>query len=429
MTTLTNAARRPAAFLDPATPLRLARALAIALPAVLMYGRGLGDVMICTIDVLFLIHSATSGGWGWLRRGWVVAAGAWWAWMVAVTLAQATLMPVVQAVVTVRLLLFVAACEAWVLPDARTGKWLAWVFAGCAAWIALGSWEQLLTGTNMFGVPKGDNGVVTGPFAKPHTGQTLEAVFFPAVLPFVIAAWQGGRGWRDRAAALALLAVAMASLVVIGQRMPLLLVLFGLLIAAALLPALRRPVGLVVLLCAAGIAALPVLSPETFGRLVVLFDQQMSHFWASSYGQIYERALVMVQAHPWFGQGFLGFRLHCHDARFVHGLAFLGASGVPVDDNLGCNIHPHSTALELLTSFGIPGLLLFWTMAGLWIARSLRGWRPAAQPLRSAVVIALLVWLWPISARSSVFVIDAGGWLFFTAGWALALARLDERAG
>ena len=81
-----------------------------------------------------------------------------------------------------------------------------------------------------------------------------------------------------------------ATMVLIGQRMPLLLTLLGLAVTGLLLPRTRP----VVLIAAAGavilIGASAVIEPPTFYRLVSKFSAQMGDFPDSPYGQIAARA-------------------------------------------------------------------------------------------------------------------------------------------
>ena len=151
------------------------RVAAFVLPFALLHGRAVADVLICTVGALFLLRCLALGDWGWTRSAWVRAAAALWLWLLFSTAIKGTPHAVVQAVVVVRLLLFVAACESWALRDADARRWLALGTAAAAAWIAVESWQQLLFGTNLFGVPRFFDGALTGPFIKPHAGSSYLA--------------------------------------------------------------------------------------------------------------------------------------------------------------------------------------------------------------------------------------------------------------
>jgi len=395
-------------------------AAVLLLPPMLMHSRATADVLISLIDVLFLVRCAREGAWDWTRQGWVRVAGAFWLWMVLCSLLAGGARPLGQALVTIRLFLLVAALQDWLMrpPDAR--RWLNAAFIACAAWVALEAWHQMLLGRNFLGYHRAGDGVLTGPFGKERAGPIYVDVFFPAVLPFVIDR-MGRPGVRPRLIGLAVLLAATATQVLIGQRMPTLLVLFGLLVAAVLTPRLRWAAAGVLALCLVLVALLPVVSPPTFQRLVVHFVEQMQHFWADAYGQIFLRAFGMIQSNPIFGLGYDGYRLNCLDPAYLHGNALIGMPDAAIDGESGCNIHPHNYWLEVLTSFGVPGGVLLSALVLLWLRD---GWGVAAArtPLHAALLTATIVLLWPFATRSSLFVVDAGGWAFLTAGWLLAAA-------
>ena len=393
----------------------------VLLPFALLHARALADLIVSATGALFLLRSALLGTWDWMRRPWVRVAALLWLWLLLATAIEGPAHAVVQAAVVLRLLLFVVACEAWALRDARTRRWLGLATAAAAVWVAVECWQQLLTGANLFGAVRWGDGALTGPFVKPHAGSSYLAVLFPAVLPPALRLIRRGdlRGWLG---ALLLLAAAAATMVLIGQRMPTLLMALGLVFAALLVPALRLPALAALALGALVIALTPIVSPPTYQKLVLHFLDQMQHFWDSNYGQIYLRALAMVQASPLFGVGVDGFRDDCLNPAFVHGNALLGVSDAQVNLAIGCNIHPHNYWLQMATSGGLPALLAFGVLVALWLGRILRGLDPAVAPMRAALLVMLATLLWPIASSSSLFVIDAGGWVFLAAGWGLAEA-------
>jgi hypothetical protein len=416
---------------DAALALRATDAAALValavLPIALLHARALADVLLTGVGALFLLRCVLLGAWDWTAQPWVGAAAALWLWLVLATAIEGPPRAVVQAVVFARLPLFSAACAVWALRSTHARRVLGISITVAAVWIAAECWQQFATGFNVFGDRRWLDGALTGPFVKPHAGAAYLAVLFPALLPPVLRLLRRP-DWRARAAALLLLAAAAATMVLIGQRMPTLLMVLGLVTAGLLLPALRLPALAALLVGAVVLAATPVVSPPTYGKLVLHFLAQMDHFWISEYGQIYLRALAMVHASPLFGVGVDGFRAHCLDAGYVQGAHWFGLARTVVSPELGCNIHPHNYWLEMATAGGVPALLGFATLVALWLAGAARGLDAAAQPMRAALLVMLVVLVWPVASTSSLFVVDAGGWLFVAAGWALAEAASAEAA-
>ncbi len=439
---------------------RAVRALVLVLPAVLLHGRGLAEAVIATIAALFLLHSARQRDWRWLRTTWVRMAVAWWLWLVACSLPVAGLGQgggsLVQAVVLVRVLLFVAALEHWVLAgtiradrhaDARarrreaeahwaaTRRWLARLVALAGLYVALQCWLQALAGRNLWGWPRWADGSLTGPYREPRAGPPMSRLLFPALLP-TAARWRvRGQAW----AALALALGGVVTVVLIGQRMPLLLTGLGLIVSGLLLPRLRRVVLACLLAAALLVPATAILSPPTFGHLVTRFGQQMRHFPDSDYGRIAVRALVIARANPWTGRGFDGYRTGCPDPSTFHTLDTTpghgdGGGGAPDV----CVQHPHNHYLQALTDAGVPGLLLFgllvaaWLRAlsrGLWQARGRRDQADAdaatagRHALRVGLFVAALIQEWPVASASSFASMPLSGWFFLLLGLGLAETR------
>ena len=83
----------------------------------------------------------------WLRTPWVVAAAAWWAWLLACSLQGG----LAEALAAVRFLVFVAALEHWVLRLPWRRVWLARLAALAALYIAAQTVLQLAVGRNLQG--------------------------------------------------------------------------------------------------------------------------------------------------------------------------------------------------------------------------------------------------------------------------------------
>ena len=390
---------------------RIAQSLTLALPIFLLHGRGVAEALVIVIAGLFLVQSALTREWAWLRRGWAPIAGAWWVWLMLCSIASGT---VVQAAGTVRFLLLVAALEHWVLRDAGVRLWLARLLRWATLYLALSCLLQLTTGRNLAGYGRGADGELTGPYQNPRVGPPLARLLFPALLPPVVA-WPPWAG-----AALGLAGV--ATMVLVGQRMPLLLTFLGLFVTALLLPRLR---GVVLAACVAAgllVAATSVVAPPTFNRLVTKFGTQMVHFPDSHYGQIAARALAIAAANPVLGAGYDGFRLRCDDPAYFQGwhgdVGENGGGGAAI-----CVQHPHSHYLQALVEGGWPGLLLFCAMVGAWLRAVGRGlWRDPA-PLRVGLFVAVLLHEWPIASASAFTSMPLSGWFFVLLGLGLAEAR------
>ncbi len=398
----------------------------LATPLMLLHARSLAEGTIAITDLCFLARSASEGNWRWLRTRWLQVALLWWSWLVICSLpipllGPADLHSLVEGVAIIRFLIFVAALEHWVLHEPRSRRWLFGVTAAAAAWISAECLQQLATGHNLFGDPRGAGGaVLTGPFRRERAGPPLSRIIFPVLLPAAAALLERRRALLTLGA-YALLLGGVFMMVLIGQRMPLILTGFGLLIAALLLSRLRP----VVLTAGIGglalLAGLMLVSPLTYSRVVLQFSSLMGHFPTSPYGQIYARSWHIAEAHPWTGAGFDSFRNLCPMPQYF-GPTFDGRQA----DGGGaaiCSTHPHNFYVQALVESGFPGLALFTAAALAWLAPLARELLRDPVPLRVGLFVATLIQLWPIASSTDFVDMPMGGWFFLLLGWGLAEAR------
>ncbi len=409
---------------------RVALYSVMLLPLLLLHAHGVAELAIGAADVCFLGRSALSGDWKWVRTRWLWVAGAWWAWLVVCSLpipgtdlGEGGVRSLVQAVATVRFLILVAAMEHNVLRTPLARRWLYRLVAASAAWIALNSVVQAIVGRNLIGWPPAAEGVLTGPFGTARAGPPMARIIIPAVLP-AVAALLVRRTIGATTAAYSLLLGSVMIMVLIGQRMPLVLVVFGLVIVAVLIRRLRPVILTAALAGALLLAASPIVAPNAYYRLVEKFSTQMEHFATSHYGQLYARALEVGERNPLTGLGFDGFDTGCAQPKYFRP-SFDGSQ----PDGGGaviCWHHPHNFWFQALDDGGFIGLALFCATAIAWLIPLGRGlWRDP-QPLRVALFAAIAVQLWPIQSTTGFISMPVGGWFFLLLGWAMVEARHPE---
>ena len=404
---------------------RLAPVLVLLLPVLFMHAKAVAEVAMALLGLAYLLRCAWAGDWRWLRQGWVKLGAAWWLWLVLCSLPGIGIggwHSFVQALAAVRFLLLVAALEHWLLRDAVWRRRLQAVLAAAALYIGLNALLQLVAGTNMWGWPRSHDGALTGPFGKARAGTPLSRLLFPALLP-PASRLLARRRWPATLAAGALAMTGVGTIVLIGQRTPLLLTLLGLLVSGLLLRRLR-PIVLVCLIAGGALLAVtPVISPPTWYRLVTKFTLQMNMFPDSDYGLIGARAVVIAAQHPVFGQGYDGFRNACPDLRTWEAwpqarLNFWDGGGAAI-----CNIHPHNHYLQAVTDAGLPGLVLFCALVVAWLRGLLRGLGRDPDPLRVGLFVGVLMELWPIASTHGLYDTEIMGFMYVMLGLGLACAR------
>jgi O-antigen ligase len=401
-----------------------ALAAILLLPVFLMHAKAVAEGVVGLVGVAFLVRSAGRGDWSWLRQGWVPIGIAWWLWLVLCSTPAIGIggwHSLGQALAAVRFLVLTAALEHWLLETARARRWLSWSLTAAALYIGINALGQLAAGRNMWGLPRYADGALSGPFAKPRAGAPMSRLLFPALLP-PVARLLAHRQAGASIAAFALTAAGVGTVVLIGQRMPLMLTVLGLVVAGLMLPRLRLVVLASVVAGAALLGASAVVSPPTWYRLVTKFGAQMESFPDSDYGLIAARAVVIAADNPVFGRGFDGFRNACPDPQTWQ--AWSAVRSHP-DGGGGaiCNIHPHNHYLQAATDSGVPGLALFCALAVAWLRGMLRHLGPDPDPLRVGLFVGVLMELWPIASTSGFYATELSGFMFLMLGLGLAAAR------
>ena len=392
----------------------------------LLHAKGLAEATIAVAGLCFLVELALRREWAWLRTPWFAVGAIWWAWLTLCSLplsgglGEGGVGSLMQALMTVRFLLFAAAMEHWLLREPQARRWLFGLVAAAAAYIAAQCVIQSLFGRNLYGWPRSGDGELTGPFGGPRAGPPLARILLPAVLP-PVTSLLARPGVKAALLSYALLLGGVVVMVLIGQRMPLLLTVGGLAVAAVLLPRLRRIALAGGVLCAVLLAASPVLAPDAHYRLVVKFTDQLEHFGSSHYGLLYNRALEIGRQNPVTGLGFDGFATGCRQPRyfapsFDSGKADGGGAGI-------CSVHPHNFYVQALADGGFVGFGLFCLLAVLWLLPLGRGLWRHPDPLRVALFASVLVQLWPLQSTSGFYTPPMAGWYFLLLGWGLAEAR------
>ena len=411
-------------------PERIAIYSVMLLPLLLLHAHGIAEIAIAIGDLAFLAHCVRQHDWQWLRIRWVWFAGAWWGWLVFCSLpipgsdlGEGGLPSLVQALATGRFLILAVALEYRVLRPRWARRWMYRLVTASAAWIALNSIIQYVFGRNLIGWPPAAEGVLTGPFGTARAGPPMARIIIPAVLP-AVAAMLARPGPHTTVVAYALLASGVVIMVLIGQRMPLVLTLFGLVIVAMLIRRLRPLVLTTALAGALVLAASPVVAPSAYHRLIEKFSSQMEHFAISPYGFLYARAWEVGLRNPLTGMGFDGFGTGCPRPEYYRPSfdgTFPNGGGAMV-----CWVHPHNHYLQALDDGGIIGLMLFSAMGIAWLVSLGRGLTRNLDPLRVGLFASICIQVWPIQSTTAFTSMPVGGWYFLLLGWALAEARGDE---
>ncbi|HEV7457829.1 MAG TPA: O-antigen ligase family protein [Roseococcus sp.] len=393
----------------------LAMAVGVAIPWVVIASRSAAEAVVAGLAAGFLLHLLATRNAAPLRAPWFLLAMGYWAWLVLATaLAGAQPDQMLAALTWGRFPLATLAIATWAFSSARAQRLALWALAGAVLFVGLEIWLQFIFGHGLVRSGTALPGYLPGPFLRPRAGGYLAVTLWPVLVPAVVLL--AAYGMRGHVAGVTLVALAVGAVLMAGQRSPLIMVLFGLVLAALALRPLRLPALVAVLGGATMLGLAAIVAPNTFYRYAIHLPQLLANFPETHYGQILARALAMVEAHPWLGAGAEAFRTGCYDPRFHIGWGGVGDGGGAAM----CVTHVHHFYLEALVDAGIPGLVLFTAscLALLWAL----GRGAERDPLRLGLFLSALIALWPVATAGAYAGIDQAALRVFLMGLGLALA-------
>lgn len=395
-----------------------ARILVLLLPLCLLGGRVAVEVALSLTALLFLVRSALAHDWTWLRRGWVRVGIVLWLWMLCISpFALDPDLSFSQAAPWLRFLIFAAALEAWVLDETWMRR-LWWAVGAVVVFVALDVWLQYFTGSDLFGKPRPSEQRLSGPFDGLRAGIFIAKLMFPVILGAFV--WQVWQRPRARLALVAVTLLIVGAIFVSGERMALLLALFGLVLAVIVeRGAPRRLLAGMLIFAAVCVIVLAVADPRMLQRHVDQTAQTIETLEHTPYGEIWRNVAKITSERPLLGVGMKNFRVACDDPELA----------LPASVSHRCASHPHNLYLEWLVEAGVPGLLGFLLLVTVWL-RTL--WRASrATPLNPWLLgplVAVAIHLWPLGPTASFFSNWFGGIFWLSLGWALAAIRLRAAA-
>lgn len=390
-----------------------ARWLTVALPILLVSGRAAADSALSLAAILFLVRSIATGDWSWTRRTWVRVAFGLWIWMLIISNFAYKVGPsYTEALAWMRFVVFAAAAEGWIL-DRTWIRRLIYVSGAVLLFTTGDAVLQYMSGHDLFGYPSYSPTRLTGPFyPHPEVGMYMTRLFFPAIVGAFGLAAVSGRAKMWRLVTTAIAVVIFAAIFLSGERAALILTLFGLVLIVLTWQGWRRA-----LIAIAAIAALAVfmvdLNPPIIQRQLESTAQVLSTFKQSDYYHLWETGMMMGRAHPITGVGMHNFRYVCQE---------------PAKHFPSCNLHPHNMYIQWFAESGLPGLIGFVLLVGVWLKRL---WdaalQPGATPWVLGPAIGALIQIWPFITTGSFFSNWNAVTFWLVLGWGLASVGLYNK--
>ncbi len=362
-------------------------------PLLLAFSRAGADIVITGIGVLFLVRSAFTRQWEWLKRPDIMVLTILWLYLMASALtASDPSTSLIKSLIWGRMVLFFAAATSWILVSSKHLSLICRIILPTLLFLMVDTAWQYITSVSLSGNPKFGHRL-SGPLSSYNIGNLLLKTSIPVLCFWFYRAYQSSHKPQMLLSLIGLMAIA-ALVVISGERSIGILMflgmsgLFGFLFLYQ--PKIRKYVFGYAAIMAAIITLLFSTQIPTQQRSAE-FLKTMSSFWDSHYGELFRNAYALWKEHPITGLGVGGFRNHC-DAMMEK------------INTTHCAIHPHNIYLEWLSETGIIGLVLFITAMAIIVQRFVKHQLMQMPHILAAGSVAMfIILLFPIIGTQSAF--------------------------
>lgn len=366
--------------------------LVLAVPFAALAGNSVADIAAVLLGFALLAHCLLSRDWRAMRQPWLLMALLFWLWaMLCAFVSEWRAGSLNDAWVWFRFPLFAASLAFFLanrpkLPDRLLLSMLAATAFASIYILAV----RLMDGTAER---------IEGPFGMERPGWYLFGFGLPSIL-FLRHAVIEKR--IPPSAYLAVLTLIFLAFLASFQ----IYVTFAFLLGVAIYTFLTwRQVKwdlLIILLVCACALALILSNGPLLERFTVEILRTMPWIETSRYHNFWMGGITAALENPAFGVGPDNYNSYCRAVVDGAGRAAMGFSAINESD--GCLNHPHQRYIQIAAETGLPGLLLFVGMAGVFLSTSLRLYRRSKHSGLYAIGIALVVInFWPISTYSEAF--------------------------
>jgi O-antigen ligase len=410
-------------------PYILASWITIIFPVLFLIGGVIPEIAMDIIGGLFLLHSVIVKDWKWCREKWVQCLGILWVCMIArslLTPAEHLVDSFSHSIVFARYFIFSAALAYWVFTDRAVQGNFMKVLTAVLLFMMCDGLFQYYRGFDVLGFPSFESlsgsARLSSTFRKPILGIMTTWLAFPMFMKFLSADKEFSLKSKNSLIAVFLSFLVLAVVSLSGERMALLLMLFGWAMAVLLMPKYRKRVIIMLVVGCVAVGATAVMFPQVLKRQEGSTVQTLTSWWDSPYGMLLKTDLRMAAINPVFGIGPDQFRFDCPS---------LYPGKDEVDLKAVCNIHPHNMYMEWLIGDGVIGLSLFLIFLGLVLCQCVKHWPQAKnEPLFIGFLIAFTLRIWPIASTTGLFSRWGASplWLVFGCMMACMLMHKKEEA-
>jgi len=393
--------------------------LLICLPLLLIFFRGIADITVLIIGLIFLYRSYNLNDWGWLKQKWFIFSLIFWLYLLLINtpLSINASESFLYSLAFIRWPLFAMALSMWLLHDHKSRKKFLMAMLFTLSFIVIDIWWQYIFEFDLLGNPRYSHNVtrLTGPFRdNPVPGIFIARYLFLLLyLGYFIKHIQ--TPIKNLSFIFLVLLLGILSIYITGERMALIIFISGASIVSLGLflqyNKIRNYVLFSLLLIISILALAQQAFPNLNDRMITNLLYKLSNFSSSDYMLVFKSAYAVWMESPIFGVGFHQYREVCIN------LGYLGSGG-------GVCFHPHNISLELLSETGIIGFMLYFTMVVSIAFSSLKSLYQKKEWLLLTMSFNLIfICFFPLIAGISLFNNWVGATIWMLIGWVLVTSK------
>jgi len=393
--------------------------LPISLPILLIFFRGIADVTVLLIGLIFLYQSYKSNNWQWVKQQWFIFSLIFWLYLLLINtpLSIDSSESAFYSLAFIRWPLFAMAISMWLLNNNISQKYFLISLVATLFFISLDVWWQYFFQYDFFGNPKYSFNPerLTGPFRdNPMPGIFLARYLFLILyLGFFLKCLKSPV--KNITYIFLILTFGASTIFITGERMAFLIFIVGsVLISLGLIlhfKQFKKYIALGLISIFGFITLFSFSFPETFYRTITSLIYKLQHFSNSDYMLVFNSAYAVWLDSPIFGVGIHQYREACI------ALGFWGTGG-------GVCFHPHNISLELLSETGITGFILYYSIIISVAFSIVRNFLHQKNWLLLFLSLTLLfVSFFPLIGGMSLFNNWIGAIIWLFVGWTLAVSN------
>ena len=393
--------------------------LLICLPLLLIFFRGIADITVLIIGLIFLYRSYNLNDWGWLKQKWFIFSLIFWLYLLLINtpLSINTSESFLYSLAFIRWPLFAMALSMWLLHDHKSRKKFLMAMLFTLSFIVIDIWWQYIFEFDLLGNPRYSHNVtrLTGPFRdNPVPGIFIARYLFLLLyLGYFINYIQ--TPIKNLSFIFLILLLGILSIYITGERMALIIFISGASIVSVGLflqyNKIRNYILFSLLLIISVLTLAQQVFPNLNDRMITDLLYKLSNFSSSDYMLVFKSAYAVWMESPIFGVGFHQYREVCIN------LGYFGSGG-------GVCYHPHNISLELLSETGIIGFMLYFTMVVSIAFSSLKSLYQKKEWLLLTMSFNLIfICFFPLIAGISLFNNWVGATIWMLIGWVLVTSK------